>query len=435
MSATETDRQRSSEELFGRAVELMPGGVNSPVRAFRGVGGTPRFIASAQGASMTDVDGRSYIDYVGSWGPMILGHAAPEVIDALRAALGRGTSYGAPTELEVEMAEEIIDAVPSIEMVRMVNSGTEATMSALRLARGFTGRDKILKFEGCYHGHGDSLLVKAGSGVATLGLPDSPGVTASVARNTITAPFNDAAALDAIFDVHGADIAAVIVEPVVGNMGCVPPRAGYLQALRDTTRRHGALLILDEVMTGFRLARGGAQELYGVTPDITTLGKIIGGGLPVGAYGGRRDIMEQIAPAGPVYQAGTLSGNPLAMTAGLTVLRRLRDRSVYARLEEAGRRLCEGLSEAAREAGVETVTNRVGSMFTAFFSGAEVTDWPSAAKSDRDRYGKFFHAMLGEGVYLAPSQFEAAFISLAHTDELLERTVEAARRAFRSLRA
>jgi glutamate-1-semialdehyde 2,1-aminomutase len=433
MSATETDRQRSSEELFARAVELMPGGVNSPVRAFRGVGGTPRFIASAQGAWMTDVDGRSYIDYVGSWGPMILGHAAPEVIDALRAALGRGTSYGAPTELEVEMAEEIIAAVPSIELVRMVNSGTEATMSALRLARGFTGRDKILKFEGCYHGHGDSLLVKAGSGVATLGLPDSPGVTASVAQNTITAPFNDAAALEAIFDSHGADIAAVIVEPVVGNMGCVPPRAGYLQALRDTTRRHGALLILDEVMTGFRLARGGAQELYGVTPDITTLGKIIGGGLPVGAYGGRRDIMEQIAPAGPVYQAGTLSGNPLAMTAGLTVLRRLRDPSVYARLEEAGRRLCAGLSEAAREAGVETVTNRVGSMFTTFFCGAEVTDWPSAAKSDRDRYGKFFHAMLGEGVYLAPSQFEAAFVSLAHTDELLERTVEAARRAFRSL--
>ncbi|MDT5295975.1 MAG: glutamate-semialdehyde -aminomutase, partial [Acidobacteriota bacterium] len=297
----------------------------------------------------------------------------------------------------------------------------------------FTGRDKILKFEGCYHGHGDSLLVKAGSGVATLGLPDSPGVTASVAQNTITAPFNDAAALEPIFDVHGASIAAVIVEPVVGNMGCVPPRAGYLQALRDITRRHGALLILDEVMTGFRLARGGAQELYGVTPDITTLGKIIGGGLPVGAYGGRRDIMEHIAPAGPVYQAGTLSGNPLAMTAGLTVLRRLRDHAVYERLEEAGRRLCAGLSEAARAAGVETVTNRVGSMFTTFFTGAEVTDWPSASKSDRDRYGRFFHAMLKEGVYLAPSQFEAAFISLAHTDELLERTVEAAHRAFRSL--
>ncbi|MDT7809778.1 MAG: glutamate-semialdehyde -aminomutase [Acidobacteriota bacterium] len=433
MSATERDRQRSSEELFARAVELMPGGVNSPVRAFRGVGGTPRFIASAQGATMTDVDGRTYIDYVGSWGPMILGHAAPEVIDALHAVLGGGTSYGAPTELEIEMAEEIIDAVPSIEMVRMVNSGTEATMSALRLARGATGRDKILKFEGCYHGHSDGLLVKAGSGVATLGLPDSPGVPAHVARDTITAPFNDTHALQQVFDEHGAGIAAVIVEPVVGNMGCVPPREGYLQALREVTSRHGALLIFDEVMTGFRLARGGAQELYNVTPDLTTLGKIIGGGLPVGAYGGRRDLMEQIAPAGPVYQAGTLSGNPLAMTAGLTVLRRLRDRSIYERLEEAGRRLCEGLAAEAREAGIETMTNRVGSMFTTFFTNSEVTDWPSAAKSDRERYGRFFHAMLDEGVYLAPSQFEAAFIGAAHTDELLDRTIEAARRAFRAI--
>jgi len=433
MSASRRDRQSSSEELFARAVELMPGGVNSPVRAFRGVGGTPRFIASARGATMTDVEGRTYIDYVGSWGPMILGHTDAEVIDALHAALGRGTSYGAPTELEVEMAEEIIDAVPSVEMVRMVNSGTEATMSALRLARGFTGRNKIVKFEGCYHGHGDSLLVKAGSGVATLGLPDSPGVTASVAQDTLTAPFNDAAALEKIFAAHGADIAAVIVEPVVGNMGCVPPREGYLQALRDVTRRHGALLIFDEVMTGFRLARGGAQELYRVTPDLTTLGKIIGGGLPVGAYGGRRDILERVAPAGPVYQAGTLSGNPLAMTAGLATLRRLRDRTVYERLERAGRRLCDGLSEAAREAGVRTVTNRVGSMFTTFFTDSPVNDWPSAAKSDRSAYGKFFHAMLAEGVYLAPSQFEAAFIGVAHADELLEQTIEAARRAFRSL--
>ena len=428
-----TGARRTSEQLFSRAVELMPGGVNSPVRAFRGVGGTPRFIASASGATMTDVDGRTYIDYVGSWGPMILGHADREVVEAISDALTRGTSYGAPTELEVEMAEEIIDAVPSVEMVRMVNSGTEATMSALRLARGFTGRNIIVKFEGCYHGHGDSLLVKAGSGVATLGLPDSPGVTAAVAQNTITAPFNDTGALERVFDEHGQTIAAVIVEPVAGNMGCVAPREGYLQSLRDITSRHGALLIFDEVMTGFRLARGGAQELYGVAPDLTTLGKIIGGGLPVGAYGGRRDVMEQIAPAGPVYQAGTLSGNPLAMTAGLATLRRLRDRSIYERLERAAGRLCEGMMEAAREAGVETVTNRVGSMFTTFFASEPVNDWTSAAKSDRERYGKFFHAMLEEGVYLAPSQFEAAFLGVAHTDELLNRTVEAARRAFRAL--
>jgi glutamate-1-semialdehyde 2,1-aminomutase len=434
MTATREGQGHTSEELFARASELMPGGVNSPVRAFRGVGGTPRFIASASGATMTDVDGRTYVDYVGSWGPMILGHADAEVIEAIAEALARGTSYGAPTALEVEMAEEIIDAVPSVEMVRMVNSGTEATMSALRLARGATGRDKIVKFEGCYHGHGDSLLVKAGSGVATLGLPDSPGVTASVAQNTITAPFNDAAALEEVFAEHGADVAAVIVEPVVGNMGCVAPREGYLQALRDITKRHGAILIFDEVMTGFRLARGGAQEIYGVTPDLTTLGKIIGGGLPVGAYGGRRDIMEQVAPAGPVYQAGTLSGNPLAMTAGLTTLRRLRDRTVYERLEEAGRRLTEGMAEAAREAGVETVTNRVGSMFTTFFTAEPVHDWPTAARADRDAYGRFFHAMLEGGVYLAPSQFEAAFIGVAHTDELLDRTVEAARSAFRASR-
>jgi glutamate-1-semialdehyde 2,1-aminomutase len=419
--------------LFARAVELMPGGVNSPVRAFRGVGGTPRFIATAQGATMTDVDGRTYIDYVGSWGPMILGHADPELLDALHAALGRGTSYGAPTELEIEMAEEIVDAVPSVEMVRMVNSGTEATMSALRLARGFTGRDRIVKFEGCYHGHGDSLLVKAGSGVATLGLPDSPGVPAPVAQNTLTVPFNDAPALEEVFAEHGATIAACIVEPVVGNMGCVPPRDGYLTALREVTARHGALLIFDEVMTGFRLARGGAQQLYGVTPDLTTLGKIIGGGLPVGAYGGRRDIMSQVAPAGPVYQAGTLSGNPLAMTAGLAVLRRLRDRTLYDGLERAGQRLCDGLAEAAREAGVETFTNRVGSMFTTFFTDAPVHDWATASRADRARYGKFFHAMLEEGVYLAPSQFEAAFLGTAHTDEHLDRTIEAARKAFRAL--
>ena len=434
MSTPQRDGQDISAELFARTVELIPGGVNSPVRAFRGVGGTPRFIKSAQGATLLDVDGRTYIDYVGSWGPMILGHADEEVLTALRDAMRRGTSYGAPTELELEMAEEIVGAVPSIEMVRMVNSGTEATMSAIRLARGVTGRSKLVKFEGCYHGHGDSLLVKAGSGVATLGLPDSPGVTASVAQNTITVPFNDAATLEVAFHEHGPDIAAVIIEPVVGNMGCVAPQEGFLQRVREIVTKHGALLIFDEVMTGFRLARGGAQSIYDVRPDITTLGKIIGGGLPVGAYGASREIMRHIAPAGNIYQAGTLSGNPLAMTAGLVTLKRLRDPAVYEQLERAGRNLADGLREAAREAGIETVTNRVGSMWTTFFTNEPVTDWTTAARSSRELYGKFFHAMLGAGVYLAPSQFEAGFISLAHTDELLGMTIEAARSAFKSLR-
>jgi glutamate-1-semialdehyde 2,1-aminomutase len=428
-SASETTRDRS-EELFARAVALMPGGVNSPVRAFRGVGGTPRFIKSASGATITDVDGRTYIDYVGSWGPMILGHADPEIVAALQDAATRGTSFGAPNVLEVELAEEIIEAVPSIEMVRMVNSGTEATMSAIRLARGVTGRNKLVKFEGCYHGHGDSLLVKAGSGVATLGLPDSPGVPASLAENTLTAPFNDLASLEQVFQQH-ADIAAVIIEPVVGNMGCVPPQEGYLKAVRELTSRAGALLIFDEVMTGFRLARGGAQELYGIMPDITTLGKIIGGGLPVGAYGGSREIMSNIAPAGPIYQAGTLSGNPLSMTAGLITLRRLKDRSIYERLELASARLCQGLSATAAEAGINTVTNRVGSMWTTFFNKGPVTDWNTANTSDRQLFGKFFHAMLQEGVYLAPSQFEAAFVGLAHTDDVIDRTIESARQAFK----
>ncbi len=432
MSSTRKEEQERSAELFARASALIPGGVNSPVRAFRGVGGTPRFIARAAGATMTDVDGRTYIDYVGSWGPMILGHADREVIAALGEALARGTSYGAPTELEVLMAEEISAAMPSIEMVRMVNSGTEATMSAIRLARGVTGRTKLVKFEGCYHGHGDSLLVKAGSGVATLGLPDSPGVPAQLAQNTLTVPFNDAGALSAVFAEH-EDIAAVIIEPVVGNMGCVPPHDGYLRAVREITHRGGALLIFDEVMTGFRVARGGAQELYNVAPDITTLGKIIGGGLPVGAYGASRRIMEHVAPAGPIYQAGTLSGNPLAMTAGLTTLRRLRDVSLYDQLERAGARLCAALAETAREAGIETTTNRVGSMWTSFFNAAPVTDWASASRSDRERYGKFFHAMLQEGVYLAPSQFEAGFISTAHIDDVLDKTIAAARKAFRTL--
>ena len=416
--------QTRSDQLFATAQNLIPGGVNSPVRAFRGVGGTPRFIRSARGATITDVDGKTYIDYVGSWGPMILGHADEEVVAAVPEVAARGTSFGAPSELEVDLAQEVIDAIPSVEMVRMVSSGTEATMSAIRLARGVTGRTKLVKFEGCYHGHADSLLVKAGSGVATLGLPDSPGVPAAFAENTLTLPFNNIAALEEVFAQH-AGIAAVIIEPVVGNMGCVPPRDGYLEAVRKTTRDHGALLIFDEVMTGFRIARGGAQERYGITPDITTLGKIIGGGLPVGAYGGSREIMNHIAPAGPVYQAGTLSGNPLSMTAGLVTLRRLRDKTVYDRLEAASKKLCDGLASI----DLQTITNRVGSMWTSFFTNEPVVDWNTANKCDRQKYGAFFHAMLDEGVYLAPSQFEAAFVSLAHTDEIIERTLEAARKA------
>jgi glutamate-1-semialdehyde 2,1-aminomutase len=424
--------QTNSERLFAKAIDLIPGGVNSPVRAFRGVGGTPRFIKSARGATITDVDGRTYIDYVGSWGPMILGHADEEVVAALQKVTAHGTSFGAPTELEIELAQEVVDAVPSIEMVRMVSSGTEATMSAIRLARGVTGRNRIIKFEGCYHGHGDSLLVKAGSGVATLGLPDSPGVPAVLAENTITLPFNDVKALEQAFAEY-ADIGAVIIEPVVGNMGCVPPQPGYLEAVRKLTSQHGALLIFDEVMTGFRLARGGAQERYNIKPDITTLGKIIGGGLPVGAYGGSRELMNNVAPAGPVYQAGTLSGNPLSMTAGLVTLRRLRDETVYERLEKSSQRLCDGLADAAREAGVTTVTNRVGSMWTSFFTGEPVTDWATANKCNRETYGRFFHAMLEAGVYLAPSQFEAAFVGLAHSDEIIEETIAASRNAFAGL--
>ena len=422
-----------SKELFASAVDLIPGGVNSPVRAFRGVGGTPLFIKSASGATVTDVDDRIYIDYVGSWGPMILGHADGEIVTALQQAAARGTSYGAPNELEVLLAQEIVDAVPTIEMVRMVSSGTEATMSAIRLARGVTGREKLVKFEGCYHGHGDSLLVKAGSGVATLGLPDSPGVPASVAANTLTLPYNDPNSLREVFGKH-EDIAAVIIEPVVGNMGCVPPQPGYLAAVREITSTHGALLIFDEVMTGFRVARGGAQELYGIAPDITTLGKIIGGGLPVGAYGGSKDLMRNIAPAGPIYQAGTLSGNPLSMTAGLITLRRLRNPSIYERLELASAQLCEGLSAAARDAGVNTISNRVGSMFTTFFTDGPVFDWQTANSCDHQLYGRFFHAMLAQGIYLAPSQFEAGFVSVAHTEEIVGRTIEAARRAFKKMR-
>ncbi len=419
-----------STDLFERARQVIPGGVNSPVRAFRGVGGTPLFIQSARGATITDADGRTYIDYVGSWGPMILGHAHPEVIEAIRAAALRGTSYGAPTELEIELALEVIDAFPSIEKLRLTSSGTEATMSALRVARGFTGRPKIVKFEGCYHGHGDSLLVRAGSGVATLGLPDSPGVLPEVALNTITIPYNDPKAIESVFDQIGNEIAAVIIEPVVGNMGCVAPREGFLQAVRRITEKHGAVLIFDEVMTGFRVARGGAQEVYRIRPDMTCLGKIIGGGLPVGAFGGRSEIMDVVAPVGPVYQAGTLSGNPLAVTAGLTTLRLLKSLDPYPALERATKRLVEGIGRAAHESGWMISSNRVGSMFTGFFTSDEVYDWASASKSDREAFARFFHAMLEEGVYLAPSQFEAGFVSIMHDDSIIDRTIEAARMAF-----
>ena len=430
MSSPKTGFYNSkSEGLFSRAIEVLPGGVNSPVRAFRGVGGTPRFIQSAEGATMTDADGNEFIDYVSSWGALMFGHADEEILDALADAMQRGTSYGAPTELEIEMAEEIIDAVPSIEMVRMVNSGTEATMAAIRLARGVTGRAKIVKFEGCYHGHADSFLVKAGSGVATLGLPDSPGVPATVAANTLTVPYNDAAALEEVFELNKNEIAAVIIEPIVGNMGCVIPKENYLQTVREICAHNNALLIFDEVMTGFRVSRGGAQELFGVLPDITTLGKIIGGGLPVGAYGASREIMRNIAPAGNIYQAGTLSGNPLAMRAGLATLRRLKDKSVYQTLEKRGEKLISGLKQAAEENGFQVQTNSVGSMFTLFFTDEPVFDWTSANRASRELFGRFFHALLAEGVYLPPSQFEAGFFGLAHTDEIIEKTITAVRNA------
>lgn len=422
-----------SSALFERARVCIPGGVNSPVRAFGGVGGTPRFIVSAQGSRLHDADGNSLIDYVGSWGPLILGHAHPEVVEALEAALKRGTSFGCPTELEIEMAELVCRAVPSVQMVRMVNSGTEAALSAIRLARGATGREKIIKMAGCYHGHVDSLLVQAGSGVATLGLPDSPGVTRGTAAGTLTVPFNDLPAVEKMLAEQGSDVAAVLLEPVAGNMGMVPPEPGYLQGLREVTRRHGALLIFDEVMTGFRVHFGGAQGLYGIDPDLSLFGKVIGGGLPVGAYGGRRDLMEQIAPSGPIYQAGTLSGNPLAMTAGLTTLRLLQDGAIYADLERKGRMLEEGLASAARDAGVPVSLTRVGSMSGLFFQEGPVRDYASAKRSDTARYARYFHGMLGEGVYLAPSQFEAAFISAAHSEDDLNRTIEAARRVMKTL--
>jgi glutamate-1-semialdehyde 2,1-aminomutase len=413
-----------SEELFRRAQAVIPGGVNSPVRAFRGVGGNPIFIARGEGSHIFDTDGNEYIDYVGSWGPLLLGHRHPEVIRALEEALEIGTSFGAPTEREVELADEIRAAVPSIEMVRLVNSGTEATMSAIRLARGFTGRDLTVKFEGCYHGHVDSLLVKAGSGMATLGIADTQGVPRAFCDTTIALPFNSVDSVEQAFQAHGAKIASVIVEPVVGNMGCVLPAPGFLQALREITARHGTLLIFDEVMTGFRLARGGAQELYGIRPDLTTLGKVIGGGLPIGAYGGRADIMSRIAPSGPVYQAGTLSGNPLAVSAGLAMLWHIKAHpGIYAQLESRAARLT-----GSAPAGV--TVNRVGSMFTFFFTDQPVTDYESAKRSDTVGFGRFFRLMLERGIYLAPSQFEAAFLSVAHSEEDIDKTIKAAQECF-----
>jgi glutamate-1-semialdehyde 2,1-aminomutase len=412
----------------------MPGGVNSPVRAFRAVGGDPVFIASGKGATITDVDGKSYIDYVLSWGPLILGHAHPEVVEALAGAAEAGTSFGACTAREVELAERILEAYPSIERVRLVNSGTEATLSALRVARAATGRDKILKFEGCYHGHGDSLLVKAGSGVATLGLPDSPGVPRALAELTVTVPFNDLAALEEAFQVHRNGLAAAIVEPVVGNMGCVPPRPGFLEELRALTREQGTILIFDEVMTGFRVAYGGAQQLYKIDPDMTTLGKIIGGGLPVGAYGGKARLMDLVAPAGPVYQAGTLSGNPLAMAAGLKTLEVLRRPGIYDRLDALTNKLTEGLASEAARQGVAVTVNRVGSMFTVFFTSIVVNDYSGAKKADAGAFGLFFRSLLDTGVYFPPSQFEAAFVSTSHSEGDVSATVQAASLAFAGLR-
>jgi glutamate-1-semialdehyde 2,1-aminomutase len=422
-----------SRKLFEEAKKHIPGGVNSPVRAFRSVGGEPIFIKKAKGSKIVDADGKTYIDYVLSWGPMILGHAYPRVTAALKKAVSNGTSYGAPTESETTLARMVKRAFPSIEMVRMVSSGTEATMSAIRAARGFTGRDRILKFDGCYHGHADSLLVKAGSGVATFGLPDSPGVPADLAKHTLTVAYNDLAAVKGIAAREGERIACIIVEPVAGNMGCVPPEPGFLQGLRQVCDQYGIVLILDEVMTGFRVSYGGAQQLYKIKPDLTCLGKVIGGGLPVGAYGGKLEIMQKIAPIGPIYQAGTLSGNPLAMVAGIETLKALAKPGVYKMLEKLSADLEQGLRAAAAEAGMPVTFNRVGSMFTGFFTDQKVKDFASAKTSDTARFGRFFLSMLKNGVNLAPSQFEAAFMSLAHSKADINKTIEAARKSLRSL--
>ncbi|HBA70905.1 MAG: glutamate-1-semialdehyde-2,1-aminomutase [Geobacteraceae bacterium GWC2_55_20] len=424
---------KRSSLLFQQAKDLIPGGVNSPVRAFKSVGSDPLFIKKASGCTIYDEDDNAFIDYVGSWGPMIVGHCHPDIVAAVNRAMQDGASFGAPTEREIILAEMVIDAVPSIEMVRMVSSGTEATMSAIRLARGYTGRDNILKFSGCYHGHADALLVKAGSGAATFGVPDSPGVPADFAKHTLTAEYNSLESVKTLVANNKDSIACIIVEPVAGNMGTVPPCEGFLEGLREICTNEGIVLIFDEVMSGFRVSYGGAQELYGVTPDMTTLGKIIGGGLPVGAFGGKREIMEKLSPSGGVYQAGTLSGNPLAMSAGIATLNILKQPGFYQALEEKSRLVAEGIAKAAKQAGYPIYSTRVGSMFCAFFTRGEVRDWTSAAACDTKAFAKYFLGMLDEGVYLAPSQFETAFVSAAHTEADIERTITAAARCFKQI--
>jgi glutamate-1-semialdehyde 2,1-aminomutase len=417
-----------SAELFARAQKVIPGGVNSPVRAFKSVGGTPLFIARAKGQHIWDVDGNKYLDYIGSWGPMILGHADPSVVEAMKNAVERGSSYGAPTEGEVRLAELVLKRVPSVERLRLVSSGTEAAMSVIRVARAFTKRDDILKFEGCYHGHADYLLAKAGSGVATLGLPDSPGVPADFTKHTLTAPYNDLAAVREVFAARGQDIAAIVLEPVIGNSGLIPPEPGYLEGLIDIAHAHGALVVFDEVMTGFRLHTGGAQTLYGITPDLSAFGKVVGGGMPLAAYGGKAEIMDLVAPAGPVYQAGTLSGNPVAVAAGIATLEQLGNASTYAKLDATAKKLQQGLEEALAATGQRGRVQRVGSMFTLFFNdGSPIKDFTDAKKCDHAKFKTFFHGMLARGIYFPPSGYEAAFLSLAHTDEDIERTIEAAR--------